>query len=228
MNRKDNMRNIEELAISEGGVFTSAQAARMDIPRYALSQAAKAERIERICHGAYRLSSTAPSELDYLRAAYKLTVPRAFSHERIGAFDGVAVCGRTAAYLLNIGDMQPTPWQLAVPNRFNSRMEGVRFRTMRLSSDDVTWVEGLPVTLVEPTLRRMLEDHEEESLVADAFIDAVRLYGSTRFDMGRLQSELGRAGMDALLTAAGSHDGGPYELLSIDSLGHVALRERGR
>lgn len=227
MFRKDNIGAIEELAITEGGIFTSAQAARMGIPRYALSQAAAAGRIDRIYHGAYRLSSSASSELDHLRAAYKLTVPHAFSHERMGAFDGVAICGRTAAYLFNIGDMHPTPWQIGVPKRFNSRMEGVQFRMMQLVEDDVIWFEGLPVTRIEPTIKRLIEDHEEESLVADAFIDAVRRYGATTFDMDRLEHELGRKTTESLLTAAGIHDDGPYELLPIDALGHVALRERG-
>ena len=227
MIRNDNIGAIEGLAASEGGIFTSAQAARMGIPRYALSQAAAAGRIDRIYHGAYRLSSAAFSELDYLRAAYKLTVPQAFSHERMGVFDGVAICGRTAAYLLNIGDMQPTPWQIGVPRRFNSRMDGVQFRMMQLAENDVIWLDGLPVTRIESTLKRLIDDHEEESLVADAFIDAVRRYGATAFDMDRLESELGGKTAESLLSAAGIHNGGPYELLSIDSLGHVALRERG-
>ena len=227
MVRKDNISAIEELAASEGGIFTSAQAARMDIPRYALSHAAAAGHIDRVYHGAYRLSSSVSSELDNLRAAYKLTVPYAFSHERMGAFDGVAICGRTAAYLLNIGDMQPTPWQIGVPKRFNSRMEGVQFRMMQLNENGVIWLDGLPVTRIELTLKRLIEDHEEESLVADAFIDAVRRYGATTFDMDRLEYELGRKTVESLLSAAGIRNSGPYELLPIDALGHVALRERG-
>ena len=106
-------------------------------------------------------------------------------------------------------------------------MEGVQFRMMQLVEDDVIWFEGLPVTRIEPTIKRLIEDHEEESLVADAFIDAVRRYGATTFDMGRLEYELGRKTTESLLTAAGIHDDGPYELLTIDTLGHVALRERG-
>ena len=227
MQRKDNIGAIEELAISEGGIFTSAQASRMEIPRYALAQAAKAERIERIFHAAYRLSAIPSTELDALRAAYKLTVPEKFAQERMGSnFDGVAVCGRTAAFLLGIGDMQPTPWQLGVPKRFNSRMEGVQFRMMQLSRNDIVWLQGLPVTRVEVTLKRLIQDHEEESLVAGAFIDAVRRYGATTFDMDLLRDELGSKTTDSLLSAAGIHDGGPYELLRTDSAGHVALRER--
>ena len=62
-----NIAAIEELASSEGGIFTSRQAARAGIPRYALSHAAKSGRIERLRHGAYRLSSLPSTAVDELK-----------------------------------------------------------------------------------------------------------------------------------------------------------------
>ena len=82
MKMRSNRAGIEDLAISEGGVFTTAQAARLGIPRDALSYAARSGRIERVAQGAYRLASVADDGLDELRAIWKLTAPPAFSHER--------------------------------------------------------------------------------------------------------------------------------------------------
>lgn len=52
MGNKDNVSCIEELAASEDGVFTAAQARRFGIPRYALAYAANVGKIERLAHGA--------------------------------------------------------------------------------------------------------------------------------------------------------------------------------
>lgn len=226
MDKRQHMRIIEELASSEGGVFTSGQARRRGIPLYALSYAHRAGRIERVLHGAYRLSSSISDGLDTLRAAYKLTAPTLFTYERMGSgFDGVAVRGSSAAYVLEVGDMQPYPWDLAVRQRFNSRMKDVRFRVENLERRDVTWKSGLPVTRPERTIVDLLHDDRDGSLVYDVFIDAVKKYGATSFDVRYLQELLGAAGMGALLCASGLCDDEPYRLVELDDGGHVAIIE---
>ena len=224
-----NISAIEELAASEGGIFTSGQAARAGVPRYALSYAAKSGRIERLRHGAYRLSSLPATELDDLVAAYKLTSPDKFTHERMGeGFDGVAACGATAAHVLGIGDLEPEPWEIAARKRFNSRMGNVRFRVMDLARDDVTWTgDGFPVTRMEQTIADLARWAAEESLLANVLADAIRRYGATELDMQRLRSLLGGDRLRSLLSAAGACEVGPRELVEIDGLGHVALIERG-
>lgn len=226
MDNLHHIKKIEELASSEGGVFTSGQAGRQGIPLYALSYAHRAGRIERVAHGAYRLSSSISDGLDTLRAAYKLTAPRVFTYERMGSgFDGVAARGASAAYVLEVGDIRPRPWDLAVRQRFNSRMKDVRFRVEYLERQDVTWESGLPVTRPERTIADLLRDDWDVSLVCDVFIDAVKKYGATSFDMRYLQELLGTAGMEALLSASGLCDDGPYQLIALDNGGHVAISE---
>ena len=223
-----NIAAIEKLASSEGGIFTSGQAARAGIPRYALSYAAKSGRIERLRHGAYRLSSIPATALDDLVAVYKLTSPDRFAHERMGpAFAGVAVGGGTAAHVLGIGDLEPEPWEIAVSKRFNSRMEGMRFRVMDLERDDVTWSEGgFPVTRVERTIADLAKEAMEESLLADVLVDAIRRYGATELDIHRLRDLLGDGRLYSLLSAAGAYEGGPRKLVETDGLGHAVLIER--
>ena len=98
MSRESHISTIAELAQSEGGVFTAAQAARLGVPRDALSHAVRASRLERVVRGAYRLVGTAPNELDLATALWKLTAPAAFSHERAVRWDGIVVGGATAAF----------------------------------------------------------------------------------------------------------------------------------
>lgn len=223
-----NVEIIEELAASEGGIFTSGQALRAGIPRYALSYAARVGRIERLRHGAYRLATAIGSDLDDLRAVYKLTAPSTFTYERLAEeFDGIAVCGASAAYVLGVGDLQPVPWELATPKRFNSRMRGVNFRVKTVAARDVIWLDGLLVTRVERTISDLILEDEEDSLIADAVVGVMRCYGATDFDMRRLRELIGDERVEQLLATVGVFAGGSRELVEIDSLGHVALKEKG-
>ena len=229
MKKNDYQRAIEHLSISEGGVFTTAQAQRCGIPRDALAYASSIGRIERLCHGAYRLTSMVDDGYDELRAVWKLTAPTAFAHERMGTgWDGIAVSGASAACLHGIGDLFPRPYQFSVSSRFNSRKRYATFKRAAVPSCDVTWKSWLPVTKIEVTLRDLLDGGEDLSLVADAFLDAVKKYGATELDIRKVADELGDEGFAELKAAAGIDEGGTFELVNVDGRGHVALRERGR
>lgn len=71
---------IALLSESEG-VFTTAQAERMGVPRDALHDAVESGRLERIMRGAYRMIGSGSSYTDGLVAAWKLTAPARFAHE---------------------------------------------------------------------------------------------------------------------------------------------------
>ena len=174
MTRMDHIAALNELSASEG-VFTTAQAARLGIPRKTLSQAVASGRAERIAHGAYRLTSTMGDLTDELAAIWKLTDPAAFTYERLSpkAMDGIVVGGTTAAYLLGIGDFHLSPYRIYSPKRINSRIRAARFTTRAIDARDVTIVEGLPVTRPERTLVDLCLDFEDPSLVEDAFRDAM-------------------------------------------------------
>ena len=76
MKYANNIAAIDEFSASEG-VFTTAQAQRLGISRNALSHACKVGRLERVAHGAYRLSGAPSSETDELAAIWKLTASTA-------------------------------------------------------------------------------------------------------------------------------------------------------
>lgn len=174
MSNANHISAMNELSASEG-VFTAAQAARLGITRNALSQAVASGRADRIFHGAYKLSGIPGHYTDELAALWKLTSPAAFTHERMraGAWDGIAVGGSTAASLLGIGDFYLSPYRIYAPKRINSRIAAVSFATRAIDPHDVTWLEGLPVTRMERTLVDLCLDHEDPSLIANAFADAM-------------------------------------------------------
>mgnify|MGYP002543540939 CR=1 FL=1 len=172
MNRRDYLSIMNELSASEG-VFTTAQAMRLGIPRNVLAKARQAGKLVRIAHGAYRMAGTPASQLDELTAAWKLTDPAKMTHERVpvDAWDGIAVAGNTAS-ILGIGDFYLSPYRILAPRRINSRNVETRFGVRDISRNEVSFASGIPVTSIERTLVDLVLDGEDPSLVEDALSDA--------------------------------------------------------
>ena len=225
-NRRDNISLIRELAASEGGVFTSALARSFGISKHALSHASRTGLLERVAHGAYRMCTSIDDGFDALRASYKLTAPGKWTYDRIREFDGIAVAGVTAACLHEIGNFHANPYVIAVSKRFNSRNTQVRYTVRHLKSVDVVWKKGLPVLSVEATLGSLVADHEDQSLVADCFIDAIRKYGATELTANSLKGRIGEARYDFLMEAAISALPDGYSIRVVDERGHLAIMSR--
>lgn len=194
MKHSNHIDKIAELSESEG-VFTTAQAARMGVPRDALHDAVESGRLVRVVRGAYRMVGSGSSFMDELAAIWKLTAPAKFSHERmrVADWDGVAVGGSTASALLGIGDLQLSPYRLYAPRRINTRNPSTSFARRYVARDEVTFESGLPVTRPERTVFDLVADDEDPSLVADVLADASRKFPG--FDYGKLRGLLeGRYG----------------------------------
>lgn len=221
--RTDNRALLRELAASENGVFTSALAQACGISKHALSHAAKTGLLERIAHGAYRVSSSADDGLDVLRAHYKLINPRKWMYERMRDFDGAALVGTTAAFMHGIGDFQIEPFFIAVPKRFNSRSESVCYPVMEIAPTDVVWKHGLPVATLDLTLATLVGMNEDPSNIANCFVDAIRRYGMTELDARALRRRLGDAAYGALVDGAQAVLARGYQIEEIDDMGHLAI-----
>ena len=218
MSKTMHITTIAELARSEGGVFTAAQAARLGVPRDALSHATRAGTLERVVRGAYRMASAPAGELDLATALWKLTQPAAFAHERLASWDGVVVGGATAACALGFGDLHPYPCRMYAPRAIRSTLPEVSAAVRRVDERDVSFALGIPVTRSERTILDLVLDGEDPSLVADALADAARNLAQPKdFDISRLsklfRESKGRWGapagaLDTLLTEAGvTNDG---------------------
>lgn len=192
MGNSNHITAIAELSESEG-VFTTAQAGRMGIPRDALHDAVQSGRLVRISRGAYRMVGSGSSYLDELTAAWKLTAPAKLAHERMrfSDWDGVAVGGHTAASLLGFGDFHLSPYRIYAPRRINTRNTSVHFAKRNVPREEVAFFQGLPVTRPERTISDLVVDEEELSLVADALRDAAQKVHD--FDFERLAALLRQA-----------------------------------
>ncbi len=173
MKNSNHIEAIAQLSESEG-VFTTAQAERMGIPRDALHDAVESGRIKRIMRGAYRMVGSVSSFTDELAAIWKLTAPTRFTHERlrVSEWDGVVVGGSTASAILEIGDLHLSPYRIYAPRRINTRNTAAKFSKREVPRSDVTFSHGLPVTRPERTVFDLVADNEDLSLVADVLRDA--------------------------------------------------------
>jgi hypothetical protein len=153
-------------------MLTTAQATAAGVARSTLLRREQGGSLERIRHGVYRLAGSPSDPLDDIRAAWLASNPSALARERRSIPD-VVVGGAAAATAHRMGDLYPTPYRLYTPTRRRSTQDDVHYTTRSIPNEDVTILEGLPVTTRERTLADLLnEDGADLSLVADALRDA--------------------------------------------------------
>ena len=212
MTKRNHISAILELAESEG-VFTTAQAGRLGIPRDALHDACASGLLERLAHGAYRLMGSGSTEVDELVALWKLTSPKLFAHERLTKWDSVCIGGSSAAYLNGMGDLHLSPYRIYSGKRINSRSPFARFSVRHVSRRDVSFERGIPITRPERTVFDLMLDREDPSLVADALRDAASSSGGFNFAkleemlVGKFGKVKGAALLEALLANSGMPEG---------------------
>lgn len=163
---------VNDLSASQQGVFTASQAKAAGISGITLSRLESSGQIERIAHGIYR-SCAAPSfREEPVWAAWLALEPAipAWNRNRDGS-QGAASHG-TAAWLLDLGELSPTPITFTTTTRKQTRREGLRLVKGALSADDVTTVKGIPTTIPSRIVLDLLQDGEDLSLVANVLKDA--------------------------------------------------------
>ena len=89
MSTAEALQTLHTATVSQYGLITTAQAARIGISRTALARLVGGEALARIRHGVYALPSSDGDPDQDLRAAWLSTDPRRFADERARAVDDV-------------------------------------------------------------------------------------------------------------------------------------------
>ena len=182
------LRELADMSASQWGMVTSAQAATRGVTRLDLSRLSESGDLVRLAHGVYK-DAGAPSgaHLD-VRAAWLSSDPARLASDRLGdGARGVVVSGQTAAWLHDIGDLRSNRTELTTPVRRQTQRSDLHYRRRELPAEDVTLRDGLPVTTPERTIRDLVEDRTDLSIVADALRDASR---KSELDLGLLADGL--------------------------------------
>lgn len=184
MNTRENTKAISEIAASQMGLLTSAQAASFNVSRNVLAYMTKVGRLERLEHGVYRIGGTPHDANQAIYAAWLSTNPTKMAHERRLGFDSVVVGGRSAAAMHGIGDFFLSPYRFLTHRRINSKRSGIIFTKRPVDRADVVFTDfGLPVTSVTRTVFDLSCDGEDPSLLFRVLSDAMK---NRSFDAGRL------------------------------------------
>lgn len=174
MSRRDSHLLLDELAGSQWGLVTTAQAGERGVSRNHLARLANEGTIRQVRHGVYALGGAPATWLEDVRAEWLATDPAQTLGERTGSTEPVVVVDETAAAIHGFGDFASDGIRLSSPERRRTSNPFVHIASRQMSEKEWTVVDGLPVT----TPRRTLEDlarsgRWEEQHLADAIDDAI-------------------------------------------------------
>jgi len=154
-------QRVYEIAESQGGYFSAAQAREAGFTSDLLSYHARAGRFERAARGVYRLRQFPASPLEDLFIAQLRAGPHSVvSHD-------------SALALYELSDVLPAEVHLTVPPTASRRRPRIRQHTLRIAPDEISSREGLRVTTVPRTLADVARSGTSVDRVQQAIQEAV-------------------------------------------------------
>lgn len=173
---------ISDLASNQWGLLTTTQAEAEGVSRLQLARLADAGVIERVDRGIYGIPA-AMDERTELRAAWLSLDPKVPAEARLADPVSSGVISHTsAAALYEIGDLLSDVPEITVGTRKQSR-RGIRLHRGALSPEEVTTVQGLPVTTPARTVADLIRDGHDVSHVAEVAGESLRRELVTRQDL---------------------------------------------
>lgn len=185
----ENINSLAELASTQWGMFTSAQALAEGVSRTQLSRMLNDGRIEKMTRGTYRFTTAGDSPNVGAKAAWLSLFPSKTAYDRLKERprDSVFV-GRTAATLLGDTDLHEQPYHLATGKNKRTVRTDMRLYPWSVNERDIATADGLPVTSPERTVADLVRLREDPSLLGN-FVAGMAARGHI-FDLERLSTLL--------------------------------------
>ena len=154
------------IAAGQWGLLTTAQAVDEGISRLQLARLADAGVLQRVGRGVYATTSSAGEHLS-LRAAWLALDPAHTAELRlVNPIAAGVVSHASAAGLHQLGDLLDDQHEFTFAQRKQTARGGIRIHRGELLAQDVTIVQGLPVTTVERTIADLLRAGHDPEHVA--------------------------------------------------------------
>ena len=147
------------------GLVTSAQAADSGIDSTTMTRLSQRDVIRRVRRGVYILAGVAEDALTEIRAAWLATSPQVLAEDRLKDEAPIVVSHVSAASVLDLGDITPAKHMFSSPLRKQS--------SAALPDDDITVVEGIPVTTALRTVVDLARDYLDGDQLHHVIADAV-------------------------------------------------------
>lgn len=195
MKTLDAIRTLNDIAFSQKGMFTTAQAEAAGVGRHTVSRLEKLGNVERLAKGVYRMGG-APSPREEDVFAAWLSIDPGRRPGDLSGGDAPVAMGATAAWLLGLGEVGPAPYEFCTGERRQTQRPNLRLRRRSLGPGDVAMASGIPATTPSRTVVDLIDRGEDLSLVASVLNDAL--------DRGLVDDEAGlRAEVDKRGARAG-------------------------
>lgn len=167
------LRILAEISEGQFGLVTAAQAEARGVYRSVQSWLCREKLLEELGTDVYRVvGAPEPSHVDCWVAWLQLDPARqAWERNGLGPDDGV-ISHRTACLLHGIGDIPAPHTELTVPRKRTAIEFAVRLHVGELKSEDITIVDGLPVTTVEKTIVDLLASGADGGHIGGVIADA--------------------------------------------------------
>lgn len=166
------IRAINDIAASQRGLFTTAQAQASGVERYVLSRLESLGNIERLAKGVYRMDGSPSTREEDVLTAWLSIDPRRRPGDIAGENAPVAM-GATAAWLYGLGEIGPSPYEFCMPERKQTKRPNFVLRKRSLDPEDVSIVAGIPTAKPARTVGDLIDCSEDLSLVANVLSDAL-------------------------------------------------------
>ena len=163
-----------EVAVSQWGLVTTAQAVARGVSAVDVARLADRGLIRRVRYGVYAMYGGASgNHLEDIQAQWLATAPARTAFQRREDPDPVVVSDESAALVYGIGDFTTTGVHLTASRRLRpSAASSVLTHQRKLHPKEINDVDGLPVTSVRRTLEDLVERWEPQH-IRDAVSDAI-------------------------------------------------------
>jgi predicted transcriptional regulator of viral defense system len=168
MTKKPDFDQLYKIAEGQAGYFNSRQAHSAGYSRERLSDLTVRKQFIRVRRGVYRLHHFPASRFEDLFIAYLRTgTDSVISHE-------------SALAVYDLSDVLPAEIHVIMPRTGSRRRNGLQLHTNKISAEEITRREGLPVTTPARTIADMIASGVGDELVRQAIAEAIHKGLTTR------------------------------------------------
>ncbi len=168
------MELLSSFTADQWGMVTSRQARTVGVDASTLHRLEKAGYVDRVRHGVYASNTAAVTFARDEQAAWLALNPAVPRWERpVPDPDGGVLSHVSATQLHGLGELPFERITFTTPRRRASRDEDLWFKRADLTSDEIAFVDGLPVTTVLRTICDLLEQNLDGSHIGTIIREAV-------------------------------------------------------